>query len=297
MIADCGTKSLVGMIAGALAVAVPGPAAVGAQDLGRDVAVWRWDGRIDSGRWFRLSSVNGPVTVELSPDNLVHVRAEKIVRRGKVSDVRFQVVQGGGDVRVCALWQPDDICEEDGLRSGGRGRRDDDDGDNRPDVQVRFTVRVPRGVRLGAGTVNGSMTVRDVTSDVRASSVNGGVQVGNVGGEVKATTVNGNVDVTTRSGPVNASTVNGNIRARMATLGSSGDMKFNTVNGNVVVETPASTNADVSMNTMHGTLSSDFPVQISGKFGPRRAEGRIGNGGPDLTMRTLNGSIELRRAR
>lgn len=287
------------MIACGFGLTVAGPAAVGAQDLGRDVAVWTWDGRVDSGRWFRLSSVNGPVTVELSPDNLVHVRAEKVVRRGKVSDVRFQVVQGGGDTRVCAMWKPDDVCDEDGLRSGGRGRRDDndDDGDNRPDVQVRFTVRVPRGVRLGAGTVNGSMIVRDVTSDVRASSVNGGVEVRNVGGEVRATTVNGNVDVTTRSGPVNASTVNGNIRARMATLGGSGDMKFNTVNGSVVIETPASINADVSMNTMHGTLSSDFPVQVSGKFGPRRAEGKIGNGGPDLTMRTLNGSIELRRTR
>ena len=283
----------VSVLLGALAL-VAGSAA--AQDLGRNSETWTWDGRVESGKWFRLSSVNGPVTVEPSSDNMVHVRAEKDVGRGRVTDVAFQVIQSDGDVRVCAIWR-DDICDEDGTHSRRNRDRDDDDDRDRRDVKVRFTVRVPAGVRLAAGTVNGEMRVRDVSSDVRASTVNGRVEVRNVGGEVRATTVNGSVDVTTRSGPVDATTVNGSVNVRMSSLARDGDMRFHTVNGDVTVETPSSLDARVSLSTLHGSISSDYPVQLSGRFGPRRASGTIGKGGREIDMETVNGSIELRKAR
>ncbi len=285
-------KQLQCLAAAAAIIAVCTSTAAMAQDAGRDATVWTWSGNVDRGRWFRLSSVNGPVTVEPSHDGRIHVRAEKVVRRGNVKEVRFRVIEIGGDVRVCAMWRDSDVCDEDGLRSEKR----DSDRAESPDITVRFTVGIPPGVRLGAGTVNGTMLVRGATSDVRASSVNGAVEVRDAGGEVNASTVNGSVDVTTRSGPVSANTVNGSIKVRMASAGSGREMKFNTVNGNITVETPASLNANVSLDTMHGSLFSDFPLQISGRFGPRHAEGRIGAGGPALRMRTLNGSVELRKS-
>lgn len=272
-------------------------ASAGAQDLGRSSETWTWEGRVASGSWLRLSSVNGPVTVEPSSDNMIHVRAEKEVGRGSVTDVAFQVIQSGGDVRICALWRRD-VCEEDGLRSNRRRDDDDDDDDrDRRNVKVRFTVRVPSGVRLSAGTVNGEMRVRDLSSDVRASTVNGGVEVRNAGGEVRATTVNGGVNVTTRNGPVVASTVNGSVNVSMGSLSRAGDMRFHTVNGDVIVETPSSLDARVSMSTLHGSISSDYPLQLSGRFGPRRATGTIGKGGREIEMETVNGRIELRKAR
>lgn len=285
-------RTIMSVLALAVATAIPGSGA--AQDLGRDTETWAWDGKVDNGRWFRLSSVNGPVSIELSTDNQVHVRAQKIVRRGKVSDVAFRVVQSGGDVRVCAVWRRD-TCDEDGLRS--RRNDGDRDSDDRRDVQVRFTVKVPRGVRVSAGTVNGEMRVRDLSSDVRVSTVNGRVEVRNAGGKVEATTVNGKVDVSTSKGPVNASTVNGDIDVRMSALERDGEMSFHTVNGSVTVETPANLDANVSLDTMHGSISSDYPVQLSGKFGPRHAEGVVGRGGRSVKLRTLNGSVELRKAR
>jgi hypothetical protein len=283
-------RSLSVLIGSLALIAAP----LAAQDLGRSSETWTWDGRVESGRWLRISSVNGPVTVEPSSDNMIHVRAEKDVGRGRVTDVAFEVLQSGGDVRICALWR-NDRCDEDGVRSSRRN--DDDDDRDRRDVKVRFTVRVPSGVRLSAGTVNGEMRVRDLSSDVRASTVNGRVEVRNVGGEVRATTVNGSVDVTTRNGPVDATTVNGSVNVRMTALRGDGDMRFNTVNGDVTVETPSSLDARVSLSTLHGSISSDYPVQLQGRFGPRRATGTIGKGGREIEMETVNGSIELRKAR
>jgi DUF4097 and DUF4098 domain-containing protein YvlB len=263
------------------------------QELGRDVTVWTWEGKLDAGRWFRLSNVNGSVTIDPSSDNSVHVRAEKIPHRdGDIHDVRFVVIQSGGDIRICALTYENDRCDEDGVRSSGdhnrrRGR----------DVEVKFTVQVPRGVRVSAGTVNGSMTIRGVGAEVRANTVNGGLEVRDAGGEVTAHTVNGSVRVTTSAGPVNAATVNGGINVRMTALARDGDMKFSTVNGGISVETPSSLDANVSLDTMSGGITSDFPVQLSGKFGPRHAEGTIGRGGRRISMNTVNGSVELRKIR
>ncbi len=275
-------------------VAAAAPAVSSSQEeVGRDVKVWTWDGRVDSGRWFSLSNVNGSVTVDPSSDNSVHVRAEKIPHRdGDIRDVRFTVIQMGGDVRICALTYDTDRCDEDGMHSSGNHGRNRD-----RDVEVKFTVQVPRGVRLRAGTVNGSMTVRGVGAEVRASTVNGGLEVREAGGQVAAHTVNGNVNVSTSTGPVNATTVNGNITARMGALASDGDMKFSTVNGGIAVETPSSLDANVSLNTMFGGITSDFPVQLSGRFGPRHAEGTIGRGGRRITMNTVNGSVELKKIR
>lgn len=283
------------MCAAALTVAFVAPAIVASQEVGRNQETWTWTGRVENGRWFKLSSVNGPVSVERSPDNMVHVRAEKEVRRGSVTDVAFQVVQSGGDVRICALWRRD-YCDDEGHHSR-RGDDDDRNDRDRRDVKVRFTVRVPAGVHVSAGTVNGEMRVRDVTSDVRASTVNGAVEVLNVGGEVDASTVNGAVDVTTRNGPVNASTVNGDIDVRMTSIARDGGMKFHTVNGSITLAMPGSIDADIEMETMHGSIASEYPVQLSGRFGPRRAKGTIGKGGRRIELETLNGSVELKRAR
>jgi hypothetical protein len=276
----------------AFASLIAAPLAAWAQGDGRDASTWTWDGRMSSGNTFRLSSINGPVSIESSPDNMVHVRAEKIVNRGDVTDVHFQVIQSGGDVHVCALWQQDS-CDDDGMHS----HRDRDDDEDHHDVRVKFTVRVPAGVRVIAGTVNGEMRVHDVSSDVNAMTVNGLVEVTNVGGEVRANTVNGRVDVSTRSGPVRANTVNGDINVRMGSLARDGEMDFHTVNGSITVETPPSLDADVSLDTMHGSITSDWPVQLTGRFGPRHAEGIIGRGGRSIRLRTLNGSVELRKSR
>ena len=277
--------------AAALALVLSAPSVAVSQEVGRDQEVWTWDGRVERGKVFKLSSVNGPVTVEASTDNMVHVRAEKDVRRGEVTDVAFEVVQSGGDVHVCALWRNSRGCGDE-----DRSMRNDDD-NRRRDVRVRFTVRVPAGVHVNAGTVNGEMIVRNVTADVRASTVNGAVEVANATGEVRASTVNGGIDVTTRNGPVNASTVNGDIDVTMNAIARDGSMKFNTVNGTVRVTMPESINASVEMETMHGSISSDYPVQLSGRFGPRHATGTIGRGGPRIELETLNGSVHLRKAR
>ena len=260
------------------------------QQYGRDTDTWRWDGRVEAGRWMHVFNINGSVDFMPSEDGSVHLTAEKRTRDGREpDDIHFEVVQAGGNVTICAIWNNNSRCEDGGVESF-RNR-----GNNDNHTSVKFTVRVPRSVKVGAHSVNGGVTITDVGAQSRAETVNGGVKVRNTLGPVSAHTVNGGVDVSTAVGPVTAETVNGNVDARMSALQGDDDMDFKTVNGSVSIYVPARFDANFRFDTVHGGIDSDFPMTMSGRWGPRHASGTIGNGGRDIRASSVNGSIELRR--
>lgn len=254
-------------------LALAAPALVAQEQQGRD---FRWEGAVASGKWVKLQNINGDVEVVPASGNRVEITAIKRNRRGDTDDVRIEVKRYGTNeenVFVCAIWG-EATCDENGYHSPKRRNRHDDD-DN--DTEVEFTVRVPRGVNVDVGTVNGSVDVRGATGEVHASSVNGGVEAISEGG------------------PVHASTVNGSIRASMRDLGD-GDLEFSTVNGSITVELPENLNADLRMTTVNGTLSSrDFPLTVTGRFNPQNMRATIGKGGTRLSFTTVNGNVEIRK--
>jgi hypothetical protein len=272
-----------------VALALSAPAMSAQQQYGREGNTWRWDGRVESGRWMNVFNVNGSVKFVPSSDNMVHVTAEKTSNGRGEDDVHYEVVQQNGNLTICAIWNNNARCEDGGYHSIRRNDRHENY------TTVLFTVRVPKDLRVSANSVNGSVSVRDVGLEVKAKTVNGGVEVRNASGRVKANTVNGKVDVNTAAGPVSATTVNGNVDARMSSLQGTDDMEFKTVNGSVTIVVPARFDADLRFDTVHGSIDSDFPITLSGRFGPRHARGKIGNGGRDVTASAVNGSIELRR--
>lgn len=228
-----------------------------------------WSGRIPNGRWINVRNLNGAISVEHASGDKVEVNATKQWRRSDPQSVRFVVQKSGPgdqDVTICALWGDRSSCDERGMES--RGVRNND-------VSVRFTVRVPDGVRVGVGTVNGGVTVDGATS------------------EVQAATVNGSVEVATTGGPVSATTVNGSVRARMGHVGSDQDMDFTTVNGSVVADFAGDLDADVELSTVNGRFRTDYPVTVSGRLDPKHLRAKIGKGGPKITMTTVNGNVEL----
>lgn len=255
----------------ALALAVLAAPVSAQQQLGRDGDTWRWDGRVEGGRWMNIFNVNGSVQFLPSSDNMVHVVAEKSFDGRGRDDVHYEVVQQNGNVTICAIWNDNSTCEDGGIQSKRRNDRHENH------TTVKFVVRVPKDLRVGAHSVNGGVTVRDVGAEVRAASVNGGV------------------DVNTSVGPVSAQTVNGDVDARMSSLQGTEDMDFKTVNGSVTIVVPARFDAVFRFDTVHGAIDSDFPMTLTGRFGPRHARGTIGNGGRDIRASAVNGSIELRK--
>ena len=242
-----------------------GPAA--AQDPG-----FAWAGTIAQGETIEILGVNGDVEAELSPDSRVHVQATRSGRRSDPSSVRIEVVEHDGGVTICAVYPtPDDARRENECVPGG-GQMSV----NNNDVEVDFTIRVPAGVRFEGSTVNGGVQAEGLRSAVVASTVNGDVRVAT-------------------SGTVEASTVNGDIDARMGAGTLTEDVSFSTVNGSIDLSAPASLNADLEATTVNGEIDSDFEVTTRHSMTRHSVRGRIGTGGEDLDLSTVNGRITLRR--
>ncbi len=166
----------------------------------------------------------------------------------------------------------------------------------RPDpgyrVRLDFTVRVPADTRLQLCTINaGDVTVTGTHGDFSVRSVNGPITMTDVAGAGEAVTVNGSVHVSFVAAPQAASL-------------------FKTINGNVVVTFPDRLAADLRMKSFNGGLYTDFDVQRlpaeplhtvekRGGMSVYRTNGftavRVGSGGPELTLDTLNGDVRVLR--
>jgi len=286
------------------------PALASAQVMGRDVEVFTRQEQVASGSWFRFFAPTGDITVTQASGSQVELRAEKILRDGSASDIGFVLRRSDGGLTICAIYDDDDECTDNGTRNNRNGNRWDRR--SRPPT-LAVTIAVPAGVRVRMGSGNGDVAVTGAyaeldarsgngrvrasgtAGEVRVSSGNGAVSIENVRGPVTAHSGNGDIRVSAVRGPVSAQSGNGDLYITMSELQLSGDMEFTTGNGRIEVTVPEGFNADIDASTGNGGIQTDFPIQVSGRITRTRLRGTIGQGGRRVRLMSGNGSIELRR--
>jgi hypothetical protein len=241
-----------------LATTVAAPAA--AQDN-----PFTWRKAVPAGQTVEIRNVMGDVRVTAASGSEVEIIARK--SGGDPESVRVVVEEHAGGVTVCAIYSERGSCNND------RGHGDHT---NRNDATVDFEVRIPRGVKLTAGSVSGDVEVTGLDARVKASTVSGSVRV-------------------STSDIASASSVSGSIRVRMGRADWAGKLGFSTVSGDIDLEFAGDLNADVEMSTVSGELESDWPLSVSSS-GRRAIRGRIGSGGRELDFSTVSGSVEIRKA-
>jgi DUF4097 and DUF4098 domain-containing protein YvlB len=191
--------------------------------------------------------------------------------------VKIEVVETPNGVTICAVYPTPQ-------RSRGRTSRVNEctPGDrwsvntDNNDVEVEWTIEVPRGVNLSAHTVNGDVDIQKLQSDADAE------------------TVNGSIDLVT-TGLARAKTVNGSLDISMGRTNWTRDLRFETVNGGITVTFPDGLNTQVSAGTVNGDIETDWPLTVRGRFGQKTLNGTIGAGGRVLSLSTVNGDIEIRK--
>ncbi len=206
---------------------------------------------------FVLENVNGSVQVEGWDRDEVEVSAVKSSNNDErdLSQVKIEVQSDSGHVAVRTRYPK------------GQGAQ----------VAVEYHVHVPYRVLLGSiETVNGSVVVRGVdgTGDLRS--------------------VNGNVEVLNSSGRFSAKTTNGNLHLELRRLQDGAPMRIETVNGSVILGLPADGSANLSVLSMNGDLDSDLPVtSTAGSPATHNFRAKLGTGGGDISVRTINGGVRL----
>jgi hypothetical protein len=156
-----------------------------------------------------------------------------------------------------------------------------------------LTIKVPEDFSLQIGTVN-----------------NGNVTVENVSGELEVNNVNGSITLTQVSGSAVASTVNGSLTASFRKV-SAAPMAFSTVNGKVDVTFPNNIKTNLKLKSDQGAIYSDFEMSVEKSPTPTVTSnagtyritkdswtyGKLNGGGAEVMMKSLNGSIYLRKAK
>lgn len=266
---------------------------------------FHWTGRLPAGGSIAVFSGNGPIDVVPAAGDRVEIVAERRETRADLDPVRFEVLELGSDVVVCAVTDSTE-CRPEGIRSIASNQG------NSPE-SVRFTVRVPPGLHLRLLTGNGALAVESVGGDivartgngrirvlgtsgtVEAHSGNGDLEIARATGPVRAHTGNGDIAVRTARGPVSANSGNGRILVDLDSLEGEGDLEFRTGSGHVELRLPADLNAELVTRLGNGRVTSDFPLLIQGRTDFRNLRATIGTGGRRLTIVSGNGHAELRR--
>jgi hypothetical protein len=234
-----------------------------------------WNSDLAAGKTIYIFGINGHVTATRTASRKASVTAVKLGKESNFDRVKIEATPSAGGITVCALYPLKHggqmTCEAGKVNSSGEME------DTK--VQVDFTIEVPDGVKLEASNVNGAIDALDLGSDIEAKTVNGSIHA-------------------TSTGLVEAETVNGSITAAMGKGMWDRPLRFETVNGSVRVALPNEVNANLSASSVNGSISSDFPVTVEGKFLGHSSKigGTIGKGGGDLRIETVNGSILISRA-
>ncbi len=218
-----------------------------------------------------LSNINGKISAESWDVDSVEVYAMIKVKARNREDVEAFMKK----VKIVIDNQTNRLMiEPDYPKRRGGGLLDWIFG-RRVEVSIEFSIKVPSRTNLSL------------------KSVNGEVDVDNVKGKCRLRTTNGKIKAEGIEGSVNAYTVNGRIGVQLAKVDQESDMSFRTVNGAIELYLPEAARADIEASCVNGGISTDFPLEVTGKFNSKRLRGTLNGGGGLINLRAVNGGIHI----
>ena len=233
---------------------------------GRAEDEWTRTYKLARGGHLEILSAGGPIYVTEAADDAVQVH---IVReaRGKTDEAAQR-----------ALKEEETITEEVAAERVKvqtiRNNKDNSGPFGGRRISTEFRVTIPSGLNVVLKGENADVTLEGVDGQFTLENTNGGFRGRGVSGSIKATTVNGVIDLNLEqvTGDISATTVNGPVR-----IGLHNDV-----------------NATLEARTVNGfvTIQSDLPFTEAERE-RTRLSGRLGKGGPAITLNTTNGPISV----
>ncbi|MEO0571620.1 MAG: DUF4097 family beta strand repeat-containing protein [Bacteroidota bacterium] len=134
------------------------------------------------------------------------------------------------------------------------------------------------------------------------STWNGDISIDGFNNEIEATCeLNGGMVLSDISGPLTANALNGRIEVIFDDISQDSPTSLNTTNGVIDLSLPADTDADISMSSWNGEMYSNFDIKSPSngdgmkKVSSRKTIGTLNGGGVNITLKSTNGNIYLRK--
>ncbi|HET9065447.1 MAG TPA: DUF4097 family beta strand repeat-containing protein [Gemmatimonadales bacterium] len=248
----------------------PDPATAGTSLRAQDD--YRFTKVLRPGDELGISNVEGDVTVTQGTGTTAEISVRKRVIRGDGDLVSAIMEETSDGIRVCTVY----LNRPDEARTSCRGGTHIDRRREPLEVEMTYTVTIPRGARLDATTVDGDLRIEGLDTPAEITTVDG--------------------DVTYRGVmPAHLSSVDGDVLLDIEGQVAH-DTRISTVDGSITLHLDRDVAVDVAATSVDGDLESDFPLTVKGKWGPRTMRGTINGGGASMRLSTVDGSIRIRRA-
>jgi len=151
-----------------------------------------------------------------------------------------------------------------------------DRGWNNIQVRQSVTLKLPRRV---------DVTINDIAGRVDVGPIEGTATVNDVAGSVS-------IDLASWSPRVND--IAGALRLKVGEIGADG-LTINDIAGPVDLTLASETNADLSIFDIAGHIGVEIPnVTVMGKIDSESFKGKIGGGGPTITVHDIAGRVTIR---
>jgi hypothetical protein len=265
------------------------------------------------------------ITTDLTQDTVVELRrGDRVVVSGLSGRVTVEAVTGDR-LEVTSARRTDEV----GVRhangrvvvgAAGRGG---------PGRAVDLRLRVPAWAELEIDGMDLDVAVRGMAGSVSIGTISGDVRIEGTSGRVRARSMAGEIVAESTSGPLSLSSHGDDVRVRGASgpveaqsLGgdlfldalrstsvraetqagdvtfegdiiAGGNYRFFLHSGDARLVLPRNLSARIRVSTFHGSLESDFPVQVSGFTSGRPFEFTVGDGGAEVRVEVFDGEIRL----
>jgi DUF4097 and DUF4098 domain-containing protein YvlB len=169
-------------------------------------------------------------------------------------------------------------------------------GDTRGDamynnVSISYELTVPANTQVSANTGSGNQTIGSVDGAIQSRTGSGDIRIERTGGSLTAHTGSGNIRVASVGGEVRAQTGSGDVDVTQTVRG---DVSVQTGSGDVVLRLPSDASFTLDASTGSGSISTAQAITVQGRLRRNHVEGRVGNGGNLVRVRTGSGSIDIR---
>ena len=213
--------------------------------------------QLSPGATVSVENISGPVEIETWDGDQAEVHVVRSARtREALEHKRVLVEQTSSSLSV-------------------HGERHKGMNGNRAQVRQEVTLKIPRRVALSVGDVAGRLTVGAIDGDLTVSDIAGRVTIAGVNGSPRISDIAGSLDLA------------------VGELGASG-LDISDIAGRVELRLAGVSGAEVDISDISGSIDVDVPaVTTVGKVDREHFRGRIGAGGPRISVTDIAGSVRV----
>ena len=113
-------------------------------------------------------------------------------------------------------------------------------------------------------------------------------------GDLKARSISGSIHFTSAGKTLDINSTSGRVQGEILSLEPGGSVEIDTISGAVDLEVFSGFDADLRLQSVSGSISCDFPVEIIEQK-RNKLEGTVGDGTVPFEVKTVSGRISLSR--